>query len=63
VAYLDPKIRKAISTFSRVPDIQEGLDRLQNDIYNGVWCQKYGHLLRKESLDLGYRLVVCERPY
>ena len=59
-AYLDPNVRRAISTFSRLPNIQESLDRLQDDIYSGAWSQKHGHLLEKESLDLGYRLVVCE---
>ncbi|MDY6843554.1 MAG: class I SAM-dependent methyltransferase, partial [Thermodesulfobacteriota bacterium] len=61
-AYLDPRVRKAISTFSRIPDIQERVERLQNDIYSGAWRQKHSHLLGKESLDLGYRLVVCETP-
>ena len=61
-AYLDPEVRKAISTFSHIPDIQERLNRLQNDIHSGVWHQKHSHLLEKESLDLGYRLVVCEMP-
>jgi len=60
-AYLDPKIRKAISTFSRIPDVQKGLNRLQGDIDSGAWHKKYNHLLEKESLDLGYRLVVCEK--
>ena len=59
-AYLDPNVRKAISTFSRITNIQKSLDRLQNDIYSGAWRQKHSHLLEKESLDLGYRLVVCE---
>jgi hypothetical protein len=27
-AYLDPKVRKAISTFSRVPDIKDSLAKL-----------------------------------
>jgi len=60
-AYLDQKVRKAISTFSRIPDIQEGLNRLQDDISSGVWRKEHSHLFEKESLDLGYRLVVCER--
>lgn len=60
-AYLDPKVRKAISTFSRIPDIQERLNRLQDDIDSGAWRKKHSYLLEKESLDLGYRLVVCER--
>ena len=61
-AYLDSEVRKAISTFSRIPDIQERLDKLQNDIYSGAWHQKHSHLLEKENIDLGYRLVVCEKP-
>ncbi len=60
-AYLDPNIRKAISTFSRITDYQEGLDRLQDDINSGLWQQNQDHLLDKKSCDLGYRLVVWER--
>lgn len=59
-AYLDPNVRKAISTFSRIPNIQGRLDRLQYEIENGEWRRKNTHLLEKESLDLGYRLVACE---
>ena len=59
-AYLDPKVRKAISTFSRVPDITDSLDKLQTDVISGAWHKKHSHLLEKETLDLGYRLVVCE---
>lgn len=58
--YLDPEVRKAISTFTRIPDIQGRLERLQDDIDSGVWRKKYSQLFEKESLDLGYRLVVCE---
>lgn len=61
-AYLDPNIRKAISTFSRIPDVQNGLDRLQDEIDSGEWRKKHARLLEKESLDLGYRLVICEKP-
>ncbi|THB80221.1 MAG: methyltransferase domain-containing protein [Desulfobacteraceae bacterium] len=46
-AYLDPKIRKAISTFSRLPNIQDRLDRLQHEIYSGAWRKKHNHLLKK----------------
>ena len=59
-AYLDPNVRKAISTFSRISDFQEGFNRLQDDINSGMWHKKQSHLLEKESLDLGYRLVVWE---
>lgn len=60
-AYLDPDARKAISTFSRISDYQEGIDRLQGDINSGVWNKRHSHLFEKQSLDLGYRLVVWER--
>ena len=59
--YLNPKVRKAISTFSRIPDIQGRLNRLKDDLDSGVWRKRYNHLLKKDSLDLGYRLVVHER--
>ena len=61
-AYLDSNVREAISTFSRVSDIQDGLNRLQYEINSGAWRKKHAHLLKKKSLDLGYRLVVYEKP-
>ncbi len=60
-AYLDSGVREAISTFSRIPNIQNQLNNLHDEIENGVWHKKHGHLLEKESLDLGYRLVVSKK--
>jgi SAM-dependent methyltransferase len=60
-AYLDPDVRKAISTFSRIGDIQESLLRLEADLSNGTWDRTYGRLRLKESMDLGYRIVVGEK--
>jgi hypothetical protein len=59
--YLDPDVRKAISTFSRLPGTPEGLNTLREDIESGMWHKKYGYLLDKESIDLGYRLVISEK--
>ncbi|MCR9212086.1 MAG: class I SAM-dependent methyltransferase [Proteobacteria bacterium] len=56
-AYLDPKIRAAISCFWAVKDIETGLGKLEEDLNSGAWEQKYGHLLELDSFDLGYRLV------
>jgi SAM-dependent methyltransferase len=56
-AYLDAGIRNAISTFSRVGGFESGLDRLRSDLNDGTWHRRYGHLLEKTELDLGYRLV------
>lgn len=59
--YLDPMARQAISTFSRLDDIDSGLALLKNDLHSGAWHKKYGHLLDKDLLDCGYRLVIHER--
>ena len=59
--YLDADARKAISTFSRISDIQDGLQNLEKDLYSGKWDRTYGHLLTKQSMDFGYRLVVRDK--
>ncbi|MEM8824247.1 MAG: class I SAM-dependent methyltransferase [Pseudomonadota bacterium] len=58
-AYLDPRIRAAMSSFWRIGDIKPGLDLLEHDIDSGVWTDRYGRLLDLDSLDCGYRLVVA----
>ena len=57
-AYLDPRIRAAISCFWAIEDVDAKLERLARDLGTGAWEERYGHLLELESCDLGYRLVV-----
>jgi len=57
-AYLDPRIRSAISTFARL-DPEAGLTDLARDLRDGTWDARYGGLRGEEWLDLGYRLVVA----
>lgn len=57
-AYLDPRVRNAISTFSRVGDYENGLRRLAEELDDGTWQSRYGHLLEKKVMDYGYRIVV-----
>lgn len=59
-AYLNEGVRSAISTFSRVLDIQEGLARLKADLASGLWQERYGDLFEREEVDFGYRVVVAE---
>jgi SAM-dependent methyltransferase len=59
-AYLDLGRRSAISTFSKLSDIESGLTRLRRDIEDGTWNHRYGHLLNQSELDLGYRVVVAK---
>jgi len=57
-AYLDPAVRRAISTFSRLSDAEPGLERLRRDLDNGTWARRHGALLERAEIDLGYRLVI-----
>jgi SAM-dependent methyltransferase len=59
-AYLDPGVRGAISTFSKI-EADAGLARLRRDVADGTWAGRHGHLAHRSELDLGYRLVVAGR--
>ncbi len=57
-AYLDASVRSAISTFSKIRAIEAGLTRLRRDLQDGTWERRYGDLLGRREIDLGYRLLV-----
>jgi SAM-dependent methyltransferase len=57
-AYLDPRVRAAMSSFWKVGDVSEALRRLEADLKNGVWRERYSGLLDRGAGDFGYRLVV-----
>ena len=61
-AYLDPRIRTGSSSFWVIGEAAatSGLARLQTDIETGAWAIRYADLLTRNTLDLGYRLVVAE---
>ena len=59
-AYLDPRIRAAISSFWALGDISCELAKLERDISTGVWAKRYADLSKLDQLDLGYRLVVTK---
>ena len=41
--------------------MEPGITRLADDLASGRWHERYGDLLAREELDLGYRLVVAGR--
>jgi len=57
-AYLDPRIRAAISSFWALGDVSEALSRLAADLHSGAWATRHADLLDLNERDLGYRLVV-----
>jgi SAM-dependent methyltransferase len=60
-AYLNAGVRGAISTFAKLGDVDSGLARLRADLADGTWERRHGHLRTRDTLDLGYRIVVAER--
>lgn len=56
-AYLDERVRAAISSFWALGDVSAGLARLETDLQSGAWEQRYGDLRDLAELDCGYRLV------
>jgi SAM-dependent methyltransferase len=57
-AYLDPKVRRSMSSFWKIGDATESLRRLKDDLQSGEWQRKYSRLLDRESCDFGYHLLV-----
>jgi SAM-dependent methyltransferase len=60
--YLDPALLPGNSAFTALPPevLQRGLDKLRNDLDSGAWRRRYGGLLARDELDVGYRLLVAE---
>ena len=58
--YLDAGARGAISSFSKIRDVDAGLARLRADLADGTWQRRYAQLLALPEIDIGYRLVVAQ---
>ena len=58
-AYLDPRVRAAMSSFWKIGDVTPGLERLRLDLESGAWERRHGDVLELERRDCGYRLVVA----
>lgn len=52
-AYLDPRVRAAISSFWAVGDVSAPLARLEEDLESGAWTARHGALLEEEARDCG----------
>jgi hypothetical protein len=42
--------------------VEPGLDRLRRDLDDGTWARRQALLLARDTLDLGYRLVISQNP-
>ena len=59
-AYLDPRIRAAMSSFWKVGDVSDALSRLEKELTSGTWDERNAELLDRNECDFGYRLVVAK---
>ena len=62
--YLDPRARAAISALANLDQevVERAMGRLGADLATGRWHEEHSSLLDVDTLDIGYRLVVAERP-
>ena len=58
-AYLEDRVRAAMSPFWALGDVSDGLARLQGDLESGAWAERYGEVMGLTERDCGYRLVVA----
>ncbi len=63
-AYLDSSVQSAISAIALCDQdaVTRAVDQLQADLTSGAWDNRHGDLRRRDSLDAGYRILVCESP-
>jgi SAM-dependent methyltransferase len=59
-AYLDARVRAAMSSFHLIGDVSRELAELEADLASGAWERRHGDLLGLDALDCGYRLVVAQ---
>jgi len=62
-AYLDPEVRNRMSGFAQAPrhSYEGGLARLAADLSDGTWQREHSALMERDTIDLGYRLIVADR--
>jgi SAM-dependent methyltransferase len=60
-AYLDPTVQANISAFVELEPStrRRGLDALRRDLEDGTWASRNSELADAETLDAGYRVVIC----
>ena len=61
-AYLDPAVRANCSGLALADPavIARGVAGLERDLASGAWHGRHADLLDRDSVDLGYRLLVAD---
>lgn len=56
-AYLSSQVRQAMSPFSKIQNLSQGLQMLEGDLASGAWAEKNQAILDSAYLDVGYKLI------
>jgi ubiquinone/menaquinone biosynthesis C-methylase UbiE len=58
--YLDPAVQRSISLMARTPTpvLERAVAQLREDLADGSWDARHGHLRKLSEIDLGHRLIV-----
>ena len=56
-AYLNSKVRQSTSPFSKIKNLSEGLQKLEDDLASGIWAKNNYTILSSKSLDVGYKVI------
>ena len=56
-AYLSRQVRQAMSPFSKIKKLSEGLQKLEDNLASGVWAKNNHTILGSSTLDVGYRVI------
>jgi SAM-dependent methyltransferase len=56
-AYLSRQVRQAMSPFSKIKNLAQGLQKLEEDLASGQWAKNNRAILDASYLDVGYRLI------
>ena len=61
-SYLDPSVRAGISSLAQLSreGVEQGVERLRQDLAPGEWDALYGELRELTELDLGYCLLITQ---
>lgn len=61
-AYLDPRVRSGISLLAQTGEaaLAPGLAALTEDLATGRWHTRHADLLTRDTIDVGYRLLVAD---
>ncbi|PJZ43901.1 class I SAM-dependent methyltransferase [Leptospira brenneri] len=61
--YLNETFRAGISPLASLETstLNQILERLENDLKNGIWLKKYGNILEEDFFDGGYRFLVWQK--